>query len=143
MSDFLPTPDESLAQFVRRVRLANKWTLKDVERQSSGQIDDSHVSMIETGKVLNPSAAKLMALADGLKLRREAISNFVFGQPEPLTPNEEELLSAYRATPEETRRYVLLVAKALRDAPALHLDEDIGLDKSKSNKVKAKTKQHK
>lgn len=61
-----------------------------MERQSGYKINDSHVSLIENGKVPNPSPAKLMALADGLKLRREAISNFVFGQPEALTPSEPE-----------------------------------------------------
>lgn len=57
---------ETLAEYVRRVRIDKNLSTGDVSRQSLGAITDTYVNRIENGLVKNVSPEKLQALAKGL-----------------------------------------------------------------------------
>jgi len=58
---------ENLSQLVRRVISQKKLTLRQVQDQSGGQIDESYVSRIMTASVKNITLDKLVALAKGIQ----------------------------------------------------------------------------
>lgn len=140
MPEFLPTPTETLAQFAKRVRLANKWTLKDVEKNSNHTIRDSYVSLIENGRVLNPSFGKLKALADGLKISREVMSGIAFEKTSKLSHDEEELISSFRLMEARAQSDLLIISRALRDQHPGLTDDDIEIKAGKPVAVKSKKK---
>ena len=77
---------ETLADFVQRVRNEKGFSLTDVQRQSGDQITDAYVSRIENGHIKNVSPEKLKALAKGLRVSEDEITDIVFGKsPEPMT----------------------------------------------------------
>ena len=64
---------ESLADYVRRTRMDQGFSLTDVQRQSGNQITDAYVSRIENGYIENVSPKKLSALAKGLKVAEDEV----------------------------------------------------------------------
>lgn len=68
-------PSEDFADFVRRLREEAGLSLKDVERNSGGEISSGYVSQIENRHVLPGSitSQKLRAYAAGLKAPEELI----------------------------------------------------------------------
>jgi transcriptional regulator with XRE-family HTH domain len=78
---------ETLAEFVKRVRLSKGLTLPDVERQSGGQITNGYVSRIENGQSLNPSVDKLKALAKGLRIKESELFDVAQGKVKTVKPS--------------------------------------------------------
>lgn len=80
--------DESLSDFVRRVRNEKGYSLDKVQQLSLNSINASYVSRIENGQVLQESitAKKLRALAKGLGVPEEEIFAVARGK----TLNTEE-----------------------------------------------------
>lgn len=74
------TTIETLAEFIKRIRLSKGLTLPDVERQSGGQITNGYVSRIENGQSLNPSVDKLKALAKGLRINESELFDVAQGK---------------------------------------------------------------
>lgn len=80
---FLSTmSNESLADFVRRIRIDKNLSTGDVARRSLGEITDAYVSRIENGYVKNVSLEKLSALAKGLGVAEAAIIRVALGKPQ-------------------------------------------------------------
>ena len=80
---FLATmSNESLADFVRRIRIDKNLSTGDVARRSLGEITDAYVSRIENGYVKNVSLEKLSALAKGLGIAEAAIIRVALGKPQ-------------------------------------------------------------
>jgi transcriptional regulator with XRE-family HTH domain len=59
-------PGEDLGRYVTRVLKQRGMTVRDVEESSGGGISNGYVSDIMSGRQVNPSADKLLALAGGL-----------------------------------------------------------------------------
>jgi transcriptional regulator with XRE-family HTH domain len=77
---------ETLADYVRRIRLEKHLSLNDVVRQSDNQIANSHVSRIENGLTTNITTEKLRSLAKGLGVPEDEIFSVARGkQSEPMT----------------------------------------------------------
>jgi transcriptional regulator with XRE-family HTH domain len=75
---------ETLAEFVRRVRNEKGLSTLDVEKLSKFEISDGYVSRIENNGVKNVSPEKLSALAKGLNVTEEEI----FAVARQKQPNE-------------------------------------------------------
>lgn len=71
---------ESLAEFVKRVRLEKGFSLVAVHERSGGEIAASYVSRIENGQVTNPTHKKLSALAAGLGISEDNVFAVARGQ---------------------------------------------------------------
>lgn len=104
---------ESLAEFVKRIMFEKNLSGYDVERASKGEITQSYTNRIKNGVVLNPSPAKLKALAKGLGVGEEELFNIVRGKSnEPSNFEEKLLLAASGAenwTSEQRERFVQTV----------------------------------
>jgi transcriptional regulator with XRE-family HTH domain len=85
---------ETLADFVRRVRNEKNLSLTDVERRSGDQIANSYVSRIENGLVTNVSPQKLTALAKGLGVDDSEVMAIAFGKKRSDPAIEDALLHA-------------------------------------------------
>ena len=72
---------QTLSAFVSRVIEEKDLSTYEVQRRASGRISQTHVNRIKTGKVPNPSAVKLKALAQGLGVSEEEIFAVVRGKP--------------------------------------------------------------
>ena len=70
---------EALNDYVKRVRNEKGFSLTDVEVNSGRRISNGYVSRIENGHVTNPTAAKLNALARGLRVSSQEIFDVAFG----------------------------------------------------------------
>jgi transcriptional regulator with XRE-family HTH domain len=75
---------EPLSEYVRRVMKQKDLKAVDVERNSGGKIDRSHVSKIINGIETNLSAKAMLALAKGLLVDPHEVFTAVTGCP----PNE-------------------------------------------------------
>lgn len=113
------TPGETLAQLVKRIRTVdNNWSLLDVVRhadQSGKKISDSYVSMIENGIITNPSPKILKALAAGLRLAPEVLSQIVFGGTATLSEQEQVLLANFRRGDKRAQADLVKISVALAD----------------------------
>lgn len=105
---------ESLADFVRRVRNEQGWSLAEVERRSGHRIGRSHISRIENGESPNPSLQKLQALAIGLDVTEEELFARVRGKvlSEP-DAREEKLITKFRQLPEQWQRDLMRIVDVL------------------------------
>lgn len=70
---------ETFSEYVRRVMKQKDLKAVDVERNSGGKIDRSHVSKMLTGVEKNPSAQTMIALATGLKVDPHEVFTAVTG----------------------------------------------------------------
>jgi transcriptional regulator with XRE-family HTH domain len=57
---------ETLSRYVRRIMKQKSINARDIERNSSKKIDNSYVSKILSGTVINPSINAVVGLAEGL-----------------------------------------------------------------------------
>jgi transcriptional regulator with XRE-family HTH domain len=64
---------ESLSDYVRRIKHTKNLTLNQIEKNSKGEISKGYVHDIIKEKVTNPSVAKLQALAKGLNVEANEI----------------------------------------------------------------------
>jgi len=64
---------ETLAEFVRRVRIDKNLSAGDVSRRALGEISDTYVNRIENGLVKNASPEKLKALSKGLGISEDEV----------------------------------------------------------------------
>ena len=72
---------ENLAEYVSRVMQEKKLSAKDVQRRSSGKIDDAYVIKIMKGITKNPSISKTQALATGLGVDEDEVFKVARGIP--------------------------------------------------------------
>ena len=75
---------ESFSEYVQRVMKQKGLKAVDVERNSGGKVDRSHVSKFISGVETNPSAKVMLALAKGLEVDPHEVFTAVTGCP----PNE-------------------------------------------------------
>ena len=113
--------NETLAEFVRRVRSEKNLSLSDVERQSARhgpKIAKSYVSRIENGHNDNPGPEKLKALARGLDVPEEEIMAVAFGRSpkSPAEARELKMLGYFRELPGDRQDDVIRMTKALHAA---------------------------
>ena len=59
---------ETLIEYVKRIMRQKNLTLRDIEENSDGEISNSYISKILNGRVENPTADKILALARGLQV---------------------------------------------------------------------------
>jgi len=109
---------ESLADYVRRVRLAKGLSCADVEKQSARggkKIAGGYVNRIENGLAKRVSPDRLQALARGLDVPVDEIWATVSGQvPSDSTKAEEQrLVMLFRELPAEKRADFLRILEAL------------------------------
>jgi transcriptional regulator with XRE-family HTH domain len=79
---------EILSEYVRRVMTQKGLKAVDVERNSGGKIDRSHVSKIINGIETNLSAKAMMALAAGLEVDPHEVFTAVTGCPSNEGPSK-------------------------------------------------------
>jgi transcriptional regulator with XRE-family HTH domain len=72
---------EKFGEYVERVMRQKGLKAVNVERNSGGMIDRSHVSKIISGVETNPSAKAMLALAKGLKVDPHDVFTAVTGYP--------------------------------------------------------------
>ena len=87
---------ESLAQYVSRIRHEKGLSLTQVQARSGDTIASSYVSRIENGWVKNPSAAKLCALARGLGVSEDELFAIARGTKEPEGFRESRFWTLYQ-----------------------------------------------
>jgi transcriptional regulator with XRE-family HTH domain len=106
---------ESLADYVRRVRSEKNLSTPDVERQSGGRITDAYVSRIENGYVKNVSPEKLQALAKGLGVPEDEIFAVARGKSVSgdLQLNELRLVEYFRTLTTESQEVLLAYAEMM------------------------------
>lgn len=117
--------NETLAQFVRRIREKNSWSLSDVARQSGDAISTGYISMIENERVASPSNSKLKALADGLKINVEILRDLSMEIENDLTPNEGVLIASFRQMDKRAQSDCLQVLQMMRDS---HPDKQVTVE---------------
>ncbi len=87
---------KALGDFVRRTRIQKRLSCKDVEKRSARYgtpISGAYVNRIENFDKLNPTAEKLVALADGLGVPREELLALAAGiLPSDKTSDELHLV---------------------------------------------------
>jgi transcriptional regulator with XRE-family HTH domain len=109
---------ETLADFVRRTRLAKGLSCADVEKQSARggrKISGAHVNRIENGQARQVGPEGLQALARGLGVPLDEIWSRVTGKM-PTDPNkadEERLVMMFRELPAEKRADFLKMLEAI------------------------------
>ena len=122
LSSMGSSKQESLADFVRRVRSEKGLSTPEVERQSGGRITDAYVSRIENGYVKNVSPEKLQALAKGLGIPEDEIFAVARGKSVSgeLQLNELRLLEYFRVLSLDSQEILLAYAEmmSLRTPPA-------------------------
>lgn len=117
---------ESLADFVKRTRLAKGLSVNDVaDRSGYGKtgISNAYVSKIENGISTNPSRKKLLALAKGLDIPSRQLRRIVDATD---TEEDEDFVSEalkfldgkYKTADDETRRMIDEVAQMLAEKAA-------------------------
>src|SRR5262245_49078802 len=85
---------ESLGDFVRRIRTEKRLSCKDVEKHSARfgkPIAGSYVNRIENDPTLNPTAAALNSLANGLGVPVPELTARAFGIASYSEHSSEEL----------------------------------------------------
>lgn len=112
---------ETLAEFVKRVRNEKRLSLNDVQRQSGNQIANSYVSRIENGIVTNVTPEKLKALAKGLHISEEEIFAVVRGKTPSDDPDYKNWKfaslfdDAQKLTPEQMKQFETLMEVTRRE----------------------------
>lgn len=103
---------ETLADYVRRIRLEKRLSLTDVKRQSHGLISDAYVSRIENGHSANVSPRMLRALAAGLRVPEDEVFARARGLDvsEP-SAEENTLLGVFRQLPAARRKDLMRIAE--------------------------------
>lgn len=88
---------ETFGEYVGRVMRQKGLNATDVERNSGGKIDRSHVSKLVRGVETNPSANAMMALAAGLGVDPHdvftAVTGCAPGEGRPPAPDVMQILS--------------------------------------------------
>lgn len=97
--------EESLADYVRRIRHEKDLSLADVSNRSGGGIGRTHINRIENGEAHGVSVEKLRALAKGLGVLEEEIFAVARGKTTSgeLTFDELRMLELYRKLSPEKR----------------------------------------
>jgi transcriptional regulator with XRE-family HTH domain len=83
---------EPLKDFIRRIRMQKRMSCKDIEKRSAQygkRISGSYVNRIENHADLNPTADRLIALADGLGVPRQELLARAAGLVPPETTSDE------------------------------------------------------
>lgn len=103
---------ETLAEFVKRVRLEKGLSLTDVQNQSGGRIANSYVSRIENGVADSDGVTpkKLQALAKGLGVSEDEIFAVARGRPLDDTEIVDAEMALYasrvkKLTPQQRRDF--------------------------------------
>ena len=109
----------SLADYVRRVRREKAVSTMSVSKKSGGAISDGYVSRIENSQVKNVSLEKLRALAKGLDVSEEEVFAVARGHT---SPADENILKELKEP--NLRRFAADVIRALEfnDIKSLHPD---------------------
>lgn len=102
---------ETLAEYVKRVRLDKRLSLADVERNSrrSGPgISNAYVSQIENGQMTNPTIDALIGLAKGLEVSEDELFAVARGK-NPADPAVEHtrLVEMYDDIPAQCQKDVM------------------------------------
>lgn len=106
------TSSQALADYVVQTLSDKKLSTYDVERQSQGKINQSYVSKIKSGKVLNPSTPKQKALAAGLGVPEDEIYSLVNGTK--TKSDTSQTVAAYVSElPAKIQEDVLVIVQAL------------------------------
>jgi transcriptional regulator with XRE-family HTH domain len=71
---------ETLIEYVKRIMRQKNLTLRDIEENSDGEISNSYISKILNGRVENPTADKILALARGLRVDPHEVFAAISGQ---------------------------------------------------------------
>jgi transcriptional regulator with XRE-family HTH domain len=109
------TGQESLADYVRRVRGEKRLSLANVSQISGGQITRSHISRIENGELTNVGLEKLRALAKGLGVPEDEVFAVARGKSVSgdLQLDESRLLEYFRTLPDDSREILLAYAEMM------------------------------
>lgn len=70
----------TLAKFVDRICSERSISAYDIAKRSGGEISAAHAQRIRTGKVSNPTNAKLKALAKGLGITKDELYTVLAGK---------------------------------------------------------------
>jgi transcriptional regulator with XRE-family HTH domain len=100
-------------------------TNRDVQRRSGGNITDSYVSGIRSGRTHNPSAEKLTALAEGLGVNADEVFHIASGMREPLAETDKPSAADLMLILETVQKAVLVpeVPEILNEILCLSADE--------------------
>jgi transcriptional regulator with XRE-family HTH domain len=106
---FVSREQETLADYVRRVREEKGLSLNQVRIRSGYQIANSYISRIENGEVTNVGLDKLQSLAKGLDVSDEEIFAVARGKSTSgdFQLKELRLLEYFRALTEDRQDDVL------------------------------------
>lgn len=120
---------ESLAEFVRRVRIDKNLSTGDVSRRSLGSITDAYVSRIENGLVKNVSPEKLQALAKGLGVVESEIFRVARGlkadAPTEVSDILAETFGGEELTADDWREIEAVVKVMIQQKRRRRVDDDI------------------
>ena len=104
---------ETLSDYVRRIRNQKHLSCADVEKQSARlgkRIAGSYVNRIENEPTLRPTADRLMALANGLGIPvEELLARAVGVAPSNDSSHEFELLTRFKKLSAERRADILKI----------------------------------
>lgn len=131
-------PIEDLADFVKRVRKRQGYSLRDVENRSDKRISRGYVNQIENRSVLGQgvSPGRLVALAIGLGVSEDEV--FAAARGKPLTEveaMEAQLLVMLSQLPRDRQNDVLRLVRALHRAHAVKSTAVMEKRKSKSSRA--------
>jgi transcriptional regulator with XRE-family HTH domain len=100
---------ETLADYVRRVREEKGLSLNEVRIQSGYKIANSYISRIENGEVKNVGLEKLRSLAKGLTVSEEEVVAIARGAKTvgDMLLDEVKVLQLYRGLPPDRQDDVL------------------------------------
>ncbi|MBI5029065.1 MAG: helix-turn-helix transcriptional regulator [Chloroflexi bacterium] len=119
---FAPLPDESLGEYLRRLRLIRGMDLGDVSSQTPRNPDSQHVSQsylsqLELGRAVNPSRERLISLAHVLNVPETWIlekAGFTSGQlTGELDPRDRDLLLRAAQLSKEDRSVLDVIIDSL------------------------------
>src|SRR5579864_3962998 len=94
MADKEIAPCEGLSEYVTRIMYERRLTVREVERQSGGRIDQSYVSRIAQGIYTNLTVEKAQALAAGLDVDEDELFKIARGVKSGKSPDQESGTSA-------------------------------------------------
>jgi transcriptional regulator with XRE-family HTH domain len=117
------TSQETLSDYVRRIRNEKRLSCKDIEKRSARfgkRIAGSYVNRIENDPKLNPTAVALKALANGLgvpvpELMARAFGVAFYGER---SSEELSLIARFRELPPEQQHNVLNIVDMLHSKRA-------------------------
>jgi transcriptional regulator with XRE-family HTH domain len=119
---------EELADYVKRIRKAQGWSLNEVARRSGGGISNGYISQIENRYYINPTRDKLIALAKGLGVTEAEIFAVATRQPidEGSRRTEEHLrlIEMFNDIPRQCQQDVLDLLEVLQRNHSLSARKD-------------------